>query len=86
MKYQNAAELLPKHLLLEVQKYLSGEIVYIPKYEKRKAWGQNTGARGYYKERNKEIVSQYAEGKSIEELAETYGLAFETIKKIIYTK
>ena len=34
--------------------------------------------------RNKEIQKMFKEGCSIEELTEQYGLAYSTIKKIIY--
>ena len=29
MKYSNAEEVLPKYLLVEIQKHISGEILYI---------------------------------------------------------
>lgn len=36
MKYLNAAELLPEHLLKEIQTYVDGEILYIPKISSKK--------------------------------------------------
>ena len=44
MKYRNASEIFPDELLQEIQKYTSGELVYIPEKEKRKEWGSASGA------------------------------------------
>ncbi len=85
MKYRKASDVLPDELLKEVQKYVSGEALYFPKYKNRKQWGESTGARDYYKKRNNEIRSKYAEKISIDTLAEQYNLSIESIKKIIYT-
>lgn len=30
MKYVNAAEILPEHLLKELQTYIDGDVLYIP--------------------------------------------------------
>ena len=43
MKYINADIILPEELLKEVQKYVQGGMVYIPKPEGlRKKWGENS--------------------------------------------
>ncbi len=84
MKYRNASDILPDKLLKELQKYVSGEAVYIPSTEKRKEWGQGSGARQYYKERNEEIKQKYLRKTDIETLADEYCLSVETIKKILY--
>ena len=84
MKYINAAEILPEKLLKELQTYIEGEILYIPKTSTKKQWGTTTGSRLFYLERNEEIQKSYKEGYSIDVLAERYGLAYSTIKKIIY--
>lgn len=50
MKYINADIILPEELLKEVQKYVQGGMVYIPKPEGlRKKWGENSGSRVYLK-------------------------------------
>lgn len=36
MKYRNASEIFPDELLREIQKYSSGELVYIPEKEEKK--------------------------------------------------
>lgn len=84
MKYKNAAEILPERLLKELQTYLDGELLYVPKASAKKAWGAESGTRTFYRERNQEIKRLYAEGVSIEALAKRYRLADSTIKKIIY--
>lgn len=86
MNYLNAAHVLPDELLAEVQKYAAGENLYIPKKEEKKKWGEGSGARAYYTERNMLIREEYGKGKSIEELAEEYGLSVESIRKIVYKK
>lgn len=84
MKYINAAEILPERLLKELQTYIDGSVLYIPKASAKKEWGATSGARAFYQERNKEIQELFKEGYSIDVLTEQYGLAYSTIKKIIY--
>ncbi len=84
MKYRNASDILPDELLKEVQKYVSGETLYIPGNMERKKWGHGSGARSFYKQRNEEIKNKYFHGTSIYELAEEYCLSVETIRKIVY--
>ena len=84
MKYMNAAEILPEQLLKELQTYVDGRVLYIPKASVKKEWGVTSGARTFYQERNKEIQKLFQEGYSIDVLSERYGLAYSTIKKIVY--
>lgn len=84
MKYINAAEILPESLLKELRTYVDGEILYIPKHSSKKEWGAVNGSRVYYQERNKEIRRLFQLGASVEALADQYGLAYNTIKKIVY--
>lgn len=84
MRYKNAAEILPDSLLRELQTYISGDILYIPKADSRKEWGSVSGSKEYYLERNQMIKKRFRAGDSIEQLSMQYGLAYNTIKKIIY--
>lgn len=84
MKYINAAEILPKQLLKELQTYIDGSVLYVPKVSEKKEWGAMSGARTFYQERNREIQKRFHEGYSIDVLSEQYGLAYNTVKKIIY--
>lgn len=84
MKYRNASEVLPEALLKEIQKYVSGETLYIPTKEERVGWGESSGAKAFYTKRNEEIREKYYNRFSLEDLADEYGLSVETIRKIIY--
>lgn len=84
MKYKNAAEILPDELLQEVQKYINGDILYVPKATPKKEWGIASGSRRYYTERNLEIKKLFQQGISIQQLANRYGLAYSTVKRILY--
>lgn len=85
MKYLNASDILPDELLQEIQKYAQGKALYIPSNNERKKWGEGSGARGYYERRNEEIRKKFAtKDVLIEELANTYCLSVETIRKILY--
>jgi len=84
MKYKNAADILPDELLQEVQKYISGESLYIPLDKERKKWGDNSGARRFFAQRNEEIRYKFSHKVSVDELADEYFLSLETIRKIVY--
>ncbi len=85
MKYINAAEILPGKLLKEIQTYMDGGVLYIPKTSAKKGWGSVSGSRKFYQKRNKEIQFLFKNGYSIETLSKQYGLAHSTLKKIIYS-
>ena len=86
MKYKNAAEILPPVLLREIQYYIEGELLYIPKSESKLEWGAVSGSKKFYSERNSRIRELFYDGVPIEELAKKFGLSGSTIKKIIYRK
>ena len=84
MKYKNAQEILPDRLLKELQQYVSGETIYVPNAQEKKPWGETSGARSYYKQRNAQIREKYRSGTAIEELAQSYNLSVDSIRKILY--
>lgn len=87
MKYRKASEIFPDKLLREIQRYSSGELVYIPKTTERKDWGEASGAKTFYVQRNSEIRGKFRnEKKGIGELAEEYHLSEETVRRIIYRR
>lgn len=87
MRYKNADKVLPKALMDEVQQYIQGEYLYIPKAEgTKKKWGDNTGARRMISIRNDAIRQGYQNGKSMEDLAKAYYLSVSSIKRIVYGK
>ena len=81
--HKNAREILPDQLLKELQKYVSGETLYIPKAESKKSWGESSGARSYYTQRNTMISKKFRDGSTIDELADQYGLSDDSIRKIL---
>jgi|GEM_PF-97553 len=86
LKYINATKVLPEKLILEIQKYIQGETLYIPKQEKNfKKWGTTSGGRKLLDSRNSTIKESFINGSSIQQLAEEYYLSTETIKKIVYS-
>lgn len=87
MKYQNAASVLPEDLIEQLQNFVQGEYLYIPaKKEKRKSWGELSGAREEIDTRNQSIIKAHEAGLSIEELADSFFLSIHAIRKIIYAK
>lgn len=87
MAYKKATEVLPTHLLEEVQKYINGELLYIPKPEAQKiGWGRLSGAREQIRKRNEAMVFAYQSGRSVREIADEYFLSEDTIRKIVYGK
>jgi Mor family transcriptional regulator len=87
MKYVKAEKILPESLLIEIQSYIQGETLYIPKTKKSyRKWGSRSGARVLLDERNSCIREDFNRGVKIDQLADNYHLSCETIKKIVYKK
>jgi len=87
MEYKNGIDLFPQELLKEIQKYVSGGLVYIPQAsDNRKSWGEISGSKLELGKRNLEIKQRFSEGVEISQLAIEYCLAEETIKRIVYSK
>lgn len=86
MKYENGKDIFPERLLKQIQKYVSGKLVYIPSAEKKKDWGEETGYRKYLLKRNYDIRLKFRNGVAVWQLADEYCLSEETIKKIVYSK
>ena len=84
MRYKNGKEILPTELLKELQKYIQGELIYIPTLEtERKGWGENNGTRDSIRKRNAEIFTFYKQSFTIDELMNSYNLSEDSIRKII---
>ncbi|GGH13026.1 CD3324 family protein [Paenibacillus segetis] len=87
MKYISANVIFPEELLKEIQKYVQGEMIYIPNSEGvRKKWGENSGHRKQLDIRNKKINEQFREGATIDQLSDTFCLSYDSIRKIVYCK
>lgn len=87
MKYQNAEEILPARLVAEIQEYVQGTQLYIPKQSgERVGWGERNGQKDQILTRNREIRHRYLAGDAIDELMCVYHLGYESIRKIIYRR
>ncbi|WP_152391867.1 CD3324 family protein [Paenibacillus guangzhouensis] len=87
MKYINADVVLPDHLLKELQQYVPGGMLYVPKPAGlRKKWGEKSGSRLYLSRRNDEIRQKFSVGTSIDQLSDQFCLSYDSIKKIVYSK
>lgn len=87
MKYCNAEEVLPRHLLAEIQKYVQGVQIYVPKRTgSRLGWGERNGQRMQLYQRNRQIRIEFRTGITIEELMTSYHLGYESIRKIVYRR
>ena len=85
MSYINAEEVLPKHLMEEIQKYIDGQLIYIPrKNENVLAWGEKNGTKEKLAERNQMIVNRFYSGETITELSQAYYLSEKRIQGIIH--
>lgn len=83
--YINAREVLPEKLIKEIQQYVQGKHVYIPKTD-RQSWGSVSGTRELLEERNENIVRLFDGGVSIPHLADLFNLSPERIRGIIYER
>ena len=84
MRYMKAADVLPPDLLKQVQTYIDGEYLYIPRREtSRKPWGAANGRKAETLARNLEIYRRYREGTPVAQLSEDYFLTPKSVWKII---
>lgn len=84
MRYIKAQEKLPQELLRQLQDYVDGEYLYVPrKPESKRPWGHSTHSREEISLRNDCIYRQYLEGISLKELAESHFLTEKSISRIL---
>lgn len=86
MEYKKGSDVLPAHLLEEIQEYVEGSLIYIPKKSGKAGWGHLSGARQSIDKRNKKIRYLFDNGDTIDSLAEKFHLSEDTIRKIVYGK
>ncbi len=85
MSYVKADDVLPKGLVEEIQKYVDGQLVYIPrKNENSLSWGEKSGAKEKLAERNQTIVNHYYSGETISALSKMYYLSEKRIQGILH--
>lgn len=84
MVYINALETLPEGLIEQIQEYVDGQVIYIPKIKSKKCkWGEKTDTKAYFKERNFEIYNSYQNGTTVYELSAKYFITPKSIQRII---
>ncbi len=81
MSYINANIVLPKELIKEIQQYVNGVNLYIPKVPKTKITYNNYQLEIY--KRNQEIYEMFLQGIKVSELAVKYYLSDKSIYRIL---
>jgi len=82
--YKNGKVILPSELLEQLQEYVQGNLVYIPKKEEnRTGWGENSGAKTVIMNRNCEICEAHKNGMKTAELALIFFLSEDSVRKIL---
>lgn len=81
MSYINAKAVLPEEMIKEIQKYVNGANLYIPKVPA----ANNTCS--HYKlelyKRNQEIYNLFLQGEKVSKLAKEYYLSNKSIYRIL---
>ena len=81
MSYINAKDVLPKEIIKEIQKYVNGVNLYIPKVPE-----ENSNCSNYKLElykRNQEIYNLFLQGEKVSKLAAEYYLSDKSIYRIL---
>lgn len=86
MNYKKGADVLPDRLLKEIQEYVEGCLVYIPKKSNKAGWGYLSGTRQFIDKRNNKINTLFEQGEAISSLSDRFHLGEDTIRKIVYKK
>lgn len=84
MGYKNVKKILPSELIEQIQEYIDGEVIYIPRKDvNRKCWGADTGTKEVLRMRNNEICYKYQKGVRACDLAKEYHISVQGIYKIL---
>jgi len=84
LRYIKAEEVLPEELLEQLQQYVDGQTLYIPrKAENRREWGCGTDYRRELTLRNRQIRDDWNEGMKVDALARKYHLSEKSIQRIL---
>lgn len=87
MGYIRAEEILPSEIIEQIQQYVDGQNLYIPRKQgNRLEWGSKTCIRQETRERNESIRREYRAGAGCLELAERYFLSAKSIQRILREK
>ncbi len=84
MNYISAKDVLPMEIIKQIQCYVDGQIIYIPKAEPEKRGRKaDTLAKRELSIRNANICMDYISGLSIKQLSQKYFLVEKSIQRII---
>ena len=84
MSYIKAEEILPEELIRQIQEYVDGVYIYIPrKPGTRRKWGQKTAYKAELKIRNDRIRKDHAAGVGVAALSCKYHLSEKSIRRIL---
>ena len=87
MSYINADKILPEELIRQIQEYVDGVYIYIPrKPGMRHPWGQGTDYKKELSARNERIRKDYANGANIGSLVQKYHLSEKSIRRIVQNR
>lgn len=87
MGYKNVSEILPENLVRQIQEFIDGDVIYIPrKAVNRKCWGDGTDTKKQLQSRDMEIVLKYSQGVRVSDLANEYHMSTQGIYKILSKK
>lgn len=81
MSYINAKSVLPKEMIEEIQKYVNGVNLYIPKVSEVKSTYSSYKLELH--ERNQEIYELFLQGKKVSELVAKFYLSDKRIYRIL---
>ncbi|MFD1737449.1 CD3324 family protein [Bacillus salitolerans] len=84
MGYKKADDVLPKELVMLIQKFFDGDYLYIPRKRGNKlSWGEKNGTRKALKDRDRNIYYNYINGATKGQLAKANHLSIKSIERII---
>ena len=83
MKYENADNIFPEKLLLEIRQFMPEGYVYISPQSSRKEWGSVSGQKKELEKRNSEIYKEYLAGKSVDAISKERYLSKSSIYRIL---
>ncbi len=84
MRYARAQDILPAELITQLQQYVDGAYLYVPRREEsRLGWGDRTHSKEETAARNRAIFREAQRGRSAAELADDYFLTEKTIRRIL---
>ncbi|MEA5058988.1 hypothetical protein SDC9_85062 [bioreactor metagenome] len=87
MGYTSAIKVLPEDMLKQIQEYVDGKSIYIPrKISNRKQWGEGTDTKEFIHYRNECIFREHRQGLSAAQLAKKFYLTEKSIRRILRQK